>query len=37
MQGSLIEEAQISKENYTDVINNEESRVHSKFEKIRNN
>ena len=35
MQGSLIEEAQISKENYSDVINYQESEVHANFEKMR--
>ena len=37
MQGSLIEEAQISKENYNDLINYQKSKVHAKFEKMRNN
>ena len=37
MQGSLIEEAQISKENYNDLINYQKSKVHAKFENMRNN
>ena len=37
MQGFLIEEAQISKENYNDLINYQESEVHANFEKMRNN